>query len=254
MKHWFFYIRIPTAVANDIPILKWLIGTCGKGDGIRVNRASHRVHREPENSIGLEESEDGETLYGLYAWTDDKDKALMFRESRNSKYFICKTIDIAQDTTEWEHLHSSYHMYEILHMGYSDCNDEHHWYMPMTNFESGILESGNTTEIIDCIVESESMWLYTEDLSDDFMFVLDILNRDVLMALDIMAWSEMVVEYGFLGCDVCLAGRSNEDPEYLIEAYYCGCNYCNGLSGGYKPDVILDPVNTYIFMLGGLLQ
>lgn len=247
MNHWFFYIHGSKDDIAEIPLLETLLNLntrpCYGGEQVKC-RIDHHC---PE----LEEPDDG-TLYGLYAWTSSHDVAKLFRGSRNPKYFICKKMDISIDTIEWESLHSKYKDYEIIRTSYSD--DEGHCYsIPMTHFESDII-CDNYSESMEAVVNQyirERNLVWTED--DSFRVVLDIFDKTLEKSLELLSWSSLVVEYGFLDSEFCTLGHAGDDPEYLVDLYYDASSYGEGITGYRAADYDPDIVSVYIFMLGELL-
>lgn len=248
MKHWFFYITLPKDDLESIPLLKILVKPIDSGIHMRPTST-----RRYTNIPDLKLSEDGEFLYGLYAWCSNSDLAKLFKASRNSKYFTCKKIDISTQSTEWEHLHSLFKSYEIIRTGYSDDNGKT-YSVPMTYFESDII-CDNTTAIIETLTDTLVAERNLKRKSDDeFRIVLDIFQNDLLYSLEKFCWSMFIVEYGFLDCDICKLGRSENDPDYLIDEYYQNASYNTGLFGVNTPDFTLNLITVYIFMLGEMLE
>lgn len=252
MKHWLFYIRIAKQDIREVPLLMSILGE----NNVYARRPIYGNCREDLHpgalDIQLSESDDGEYLYGLYAWTDDKELSKMFNASRNPKYFTCRKMDIPTDVIEWEALRSHYKSHELMRMGYS--NDEGVTFsIPMTHFESDFILD-NESEVIDCIIRDfsehrESVWKDT-----DFVMVLDILDGDLNKSLETFGWSFLVVECGFADCELYMSGCRGDDADYLVDLYYNLSSYGKGITGYDMQPYELDPVNTYIFMLGDLLE
>ncbi len=251
MKHWFFYIRVPKTKVNRIPILKALVNPVDSG--IHMRSQYDAFARKYTYTLDLDESEDGKFLYGLYAWCSSKELARLFRASRSDKYFTCKKMDIPSNSIEWEALHSKYSSHELIHAGYSDDNGRD-YLIPMTHFESDVL-SDNSSDIIEIITNAFVAERYMKrKADDDFRVVLDIFDPNLIKALELLSWSELIVEYGFLDCEVCMLGRAGDDPDYLIDQYYQASSYEHGICGYEVAKREIDPITTYIFMLGDMLQ
>lgn len=220
MKIYFSYISLPDRLKKTIELF-----------------SIHYTH--------LEYDKESNIWYGLYGWTTKKDIMNKFKATRNKKYFTYRTLDIDENTVEWEALHTRLYLHLRIRMGVlKDMKNE--YLFPMTMMEESAIT--NKSHVIARLCDRI-------DNRKTIPVVMDTLSEELSSALDALGFSELVMEYGFYDIELSLSGVEGDVLyEVMPDLYYDGLSYGLGLGGGKAYSMELNTISTTIFMLGDLID
>lgn len=220
MKIYFSYISLPNQMKKTLGLF-----------------SIHYTHLEYNKELDI--------WYGLYGWTTNKDIINRFKATRNKRYFTYRTLDIDENTTEWEVLHTR--LYLQLHIKMRSLKDMKNKYpFPMTMMEESSIT--DKSHILSSICWKWNNW-------NPIPIVMDTLSDELSHALDSLGFSELVMEYGFCNIELLLSFVTQEEAMEVVPDLYCdSSSYGIGLSGGRMHSIELNTISSAIYMLGELID